>query len=227
MGELFQHWDWLAILAQILLIDLLLGGDNAVVIAMACRGLPENLRSKAIVIGTIGAIVARVVLLVIAVYLLTLPGLKLVGGLLLLWIGYKLVSGEEEGDDLEKTSSSLWKTALTITIADVIMSLDNVLAVAAAGRGHMVIVAVGVLLSIPIIVAGSRLVLNLLDRWPVIILAGGALIGWIAGSMLVTDPLLKPYILSEQQPFIEHVVGAISALLILAIGGWQIRHKAA
>ncbi|MBT0721438.1 TerC family protein [Tatumella sp. TA1] len=223
MGEIFQHWDWVAILAQILLIDLLLGGDNAVVIAMACRGLPDNLRRKAIIIGTVGAIVARIVLLVVAVYLLTLPGLKLVGGLLLLWIGYKLVSGEDEGDEHGKTSSSLWKTALTITIADVIMSLDNVLAVAAAGRGHLVIVAVGVLLSIPIIVAGSRLVLSLLDRWPVIILAGGALIGWIAGSMLLTDPLLHPYLAGENLAFYEHCAGAICAVLILLIGWMKTR----
>ncbi|WP_241586902.1 YjbE family putative metal transport protein [Rosenbergiella epipactidis] len=226
MGEIFQHWDWVAILAQILLIDLLLGGDNAVVIAMACRGLPENLRRKAIVIGTIGAIVARIVLLVVAVYLLTLPGLKLVGGLLLLWIGYKLVSGEEEGDEQGKTSSSLWKTALTITIADVIMSLDNVLAVAAAGRGHLVIVAVGVLLSIPIIVAGSRLVLHLLDRWPVIILAGGALIGWIAGSMLLTDPLLHPYVADKDLAFYEHCAGGVCALLIFIIGWFKTRKHA-
>ncbi|MBT0727200.1 TerC family protein [Rosenbergiella australiborealis] len=226
MGEIFQHWDGLAILAQILLIDLLLGGDNAVVIAMACRGLPEALRRKAIIIGTVGAIVARIILLVVAVYLLTLPGVKLVGGLLLLWIGYKLVSGEDEEEEVGKTSSSLWKTALTVTLADVIMSLDNVLAVAAAGRGHLLIVAIGVLLSIPIIVAGSRLVLSLLDRWPVIILLGGALIGWIAGSMVPTDPWLRTYLTGHDPAFYEHLVGGVCALLILLIG-WIKRRKEA
>lgn len=221
--DIFQYWDTWAILGQILLIDLLLGGDNAVVIALACKGLPTHLRSKAIVIGTAGAIIARILLLIVAVYLLTLPGLKLVGGLLLLWIGLKLVAQQEE-DETVNTSANLWKTALTITIADIIMSLDNVLAVAAAGRGHLLIVAIGVVLSIPIIVAGSRLVLALLDRWPVIILLGGALIGWIAGTMLLSDPLLVNYISVTDLPLYEKFAGITGALLVLILG-WLSRKK--
>lgn len=225
MVGLFQHWEGLAILAQILVIDLLLGGDNAVVIAMACRSLPKEQRNKALIIGTCGAIVARIILLIVAVYLLTFPGIKFFGGLLLLWIGYKLACGEEEGNAPRNSSSSLWKTALTITVADVIMSLDNVLAVAAAGRGHLLIVAVGVVLSIPIIVAGSRLILSVLDRWPAIVLAGGALIGWIAGSMLVTDPLLTPYIAADRLTFYQYCLGGVGAVLILVIGGLKSRLK--
>lgn len=127
---LFEHLDFAVILLQIVLIDLLLGGDNAVVIALACRKLPPNMQKKAIILGTIGAIIARVVLLIIAVHLLALPWLKIVGGLLLLWIGFKLVGSEEEEASIN-SDNRLWKTVLTITLADVVMSLDNVLAVAA------------------------------------------------------------------------------------------------
>lgn len=186
MNAFFSQWDVAVILLQIIAIDLLLGGDNAVVIAMACRKLPPQQRTKAIIIGTVGAIAARVLLLAIAIHLLSLPWLKVVGALMLLWIGIKLVTNQEEENDVS-SSSSLWRTAVTITVADVIMSLDNVLAVAAAGKGHLLLVALGVLISIPIIVLGSKLVLAILNRFPYVVMLGGALIGWIAGSMMVTD----------------------------------------
>ena len=157
MNALLQQWDMAVIMLQIVAIDLLLGGDNAVVIAMACRKLPPQKRTKAIIIGTVGAILARVLLLAVAIYLLSLPWLKVVGALMLLWIGIKLVTNQEEENEIS-SSSSLWRTAVTITVADVIMSLDNVLAVAAAGKGHLLLVALGVLISIPIIVAGSMMV---------------------------------------------------------------------
>ena len=143
MYAFLQQWDMAVIMLQIVAIDLLLGGDNAVVIAMACRKLPPQKRTKAIIIGTVGAILARVLLLAIALYLLSLPWLKIVGALLLLWIGIKLVRNEEEESEVS-SSGSLWRTAITITVADVIMSLDNVLAVAAAGKGHIALVALGV-----------------------------------------------------------------------------------
>ncbi len=136
MYAFLQQWDMAVIMLQIVAIDLLLGGDNAVVIAMACRKLPPQKRTKAIIIGTVGAILARVLLLAIALYLLSLPWLKIVGALLLLWIGIKLVRNEEEESEVS-SSGSLWRTAITITVADVIMSLDNVLAVAAAGKGTL------------------------------------------------------------------------------------------
>ena len=190
MHAFLQQWDMAVIMLQIVAIDLLLGGDNAVVIAMACRKLPPQKRTKAIIIGTVGAILARVLLLAIALYLLSLPWLKIVGALLLLWIGIKLVRNEEEESEVS-SSGSLWRTAITITVADVIMSLDNVLAVAAAGKGHIALVALGVAISIPVIVAGSKLVLVLLTRFPAVVLLGGMLIGWIAGSMLVSDPTIR------------------------------------
>ena len=211
----FEHFDFAVILVQIVLIDLLLGGDNAVVIALACRKLPPHMQKKAIILGTLGAIVARVVLLIIAVHLLALPWLKIVGGLLLLWIGFKLVGSEEEEANING-DNRLWKTVLTITLADVVMSLDNVLAVAAAGKGNVWLVSFGVLISIPIIVMGSKLVLTLLTRFPFIVTLGGALIGWIAGSMLVTDPALLRY--TAAIPHLHWIAGAIGALMVVGYG---------
>lgn len=211
----FEHLDFAVILLQIVLIDLLLGGDNAVVIALACRKLPPQRQKKAIILGTFGAIVARVVLLIIAVQLLALPWLKVVGGLLLLWIGFKLVSNEEEETTVD-SDSRLWKTVLTITLADVVMSLDNVLAVAAAGNGNVWLVSFGVLISIPVIMMGSKLVLKLLTRFPFIVTLGGALIGWIAGSMLVSDPALQH--LTGHLAWLHWVAGAAGALLVMGYG---------
>lgn len=216
MSWFAEHLDFTVILLQIVLIDLLLGGDNAVVIAMACRRLPQRQRKKAILLGTAGAIVARVLLLIVAVKLLGLPWLKIAGALLLLWIGCKLVGNEE--DEAEVASDSrLWKTVLTITLADVVMSLDNVLAVAAAGNGNLWLVSFGVLISIPIIVMGSKLVLALLSRFPLIVTAGGALIGWIAGSMLVTDPVMMR--LTSGVAHLHLIAGAAGALLVLLYAG--------
>lgn len=216
MNELVIQWDFTVILLQIIAIDLLLGGDNAVVIAMACRKLPPHLRTKAIVIGTFGAIVARVLLLAVAIYLLSLPWLKIVGAVLLLWIGIKLVANQEENEEV-RSSGSLWRTAVTITVADVIMSLDNVLAVAAAGKGHLLLVALGVLISIPIIVAGSKLVLAILNRFPSVVLLGGALIGWIAGAMLVTDPTIIR-LFPAAPDALPTIAGAAGAALVIAAG---------
>lgn len=222
MYAFLQQWDMAVIMLQIVAIDLLLGGDNAVVIAMACRKLPPQKRTKAIVIGTVGAILARILLLAIALYLLSLPWLKIVGALLLLWIGIRLVSNEEDESEVA-SSGSLWRTAVTITVADVIMSLDNVLAVAAAGKGHIALVALGVAISIPVIVAGSKLVLALLTRFPAVVLLGGMLIGWIAGSMLVSDPTLRQ-LFPTAGDGIARLAGAIGALLVL-FAGWRRRPR--
>ncbi|WP_413453611.1 TerC family protein [Erwinia persicina] len=211
----FEHLDFALILLQIVAIDLLLGGDNAVVIALACRKLPPQRQKKAIILGTTGAIVARVVLLIIAVQLLALPWLKVAGGLLLLWIGFKLVSNDEEEASVS-SDSRLWKTVLTITLADVVMSLDNVLAVAAAGKGNVWLVSLGVLISIPVIVMGSQLVLKVLSRFPFIVTLGGALIGWIAGSMLVTDPALLRF--TGHLASLHWIAGTVGALLVMGYG---------
>lgn len=216
MELLSENLDFIIILAQIVMIDLLLGGDNAVVIALACRKLPPHLQKKAIVIGTLGAVVARVILLIIAVKLLALPWLKVVGGLLLLWIGLKLVANQEDDHSEMASDSRLWKTVMTIVTADVVMSLDNVLAVAAAGRGNVLLVSLGVLISIPIIVLGSRLVLALLHRFPLIILLGGALIGWIAGTMLVSDPVVMRHL--PPVAYLSQIAGAVGAAIVLLAG---------
>jgi YjbE family integral membrane protein len=193
--EFLAMIDWSVVL-QIIIIDLLLGGDNAVVIALACRNLHPNQRRKGIIWGTAGAIILRVILVAFAVVMLQIPFLKLVGGILLLWIGYKLMVQEDEEEHNLDAPDKLFAAIKTIIIADIVMSLDNVLAIAgAAGQvdnaAHQIgYVIFGLIVSIPIIVAGSRIVLYLIDRFPLIVTAGAGLLGWIAGGMMVTDPAL-------------------------------------
>ena len=182
---------WIAV-GQIIMIDILLGGDNAVVIALACRGLPAEQRKWGIIWGTVGAIVLRVLLIAFALTLLTVPYLKLVGAVLLFWIGIKLLMPQEEEAHNINSSDKLWGAVKTVIIADLVMSVDNVLAIAGAaenaGQHQLCLVIFGLLVSIPIIVAGSQIVLKLMDRFPWIITVGGMLLGWIAGQMAVTDP---------------------------------------
>ena len=184
---------WLA-LGQIIIIDILLGGDNAVVIALACRKLPPAQRAKGIIWGTAGAIVRRVILIAFAMTLLALPFLKFVGALLLVWIGVKLLAPDEEGHGDVQGSDKLLAAIKTIIVADLVMSVDNVIAIAGAaqnaGDHSFLLVVLGLLISIPIIVWGSQLVIKLMERFPLIITLGGMLLGWIAGGMLVTDPAL-------------------------------------
>jgi YjbE family integral membrane protein len=212
---------WLAV-GQIIMIDILLGGDNAVVIALACRNLPPDLRRKGILWGTAGAIVLRVVLIFFALSLLSLPYLKLVGALLLLWIGVKLMIPEEEGHGDLHGSDKLMGAIKTIIVADFVMSVDNVIGIAGAaqGAGHeghqMPLVIFGLLVSIPIIVWGSGLVLKLMDRFPIIITVGAMLLGWIAGTLCVGDPALKPYL--PESETLHYAAGVGGALLVLAMG---------
>ena len=204
---------------KIIMIDLLLSGDNAVVIALACRNLPEAQRKKGIMYGVGGAIGLRIVLTLFAVSLLSLPYLKLVGALLLLWIGVKLILPEEEhGEGNVKAETHLWGAVKTIIIADFVMSLDNVLGVAAAAHGNMWLLVFGLLVSIPMIAWSSQLVLKLIDRYPVIIYAGGALLGYVAGEMLVGEALFKP--LLEAQHALHWLVPALCAILVLVTGWW-------
>ncbi|EIK94316.1 hypothetical protein PMM47T1_22243 [Pseudomonas sp. M47T1] len=205
---------WTALL-QIIAIDLLLGGDNAVVIALACRNLPREQRRKAILGGVAGAIVLRVVLLFFAMQLLSLPYLKLAGSLLLLWIGVKLLVHQDEGHGDIRGDVHLLNAIKTIIIADAVMSLDNVLAVAAAGAGNLYLVSFGVLVSIPVIVLGSRLVLAAMERFPVLIQFGGALIGWIAGGMAVADPVLAQALpgTAVWQHYVASMLGAVVVLV--------------
>lgn len=221
MLEFLTPAFWIAV-GQIILIDILLGGDNAVVIALACRGLPPKQRRLGIIYGTAGAIVLRVILIAFALALLAIPYLKLVGGLLLVWIGVKLLLPQDEGDEHANIASSdkLWGAVKTVIIADLVMSVDNVLAIAgaaeSAGQHQLFLVIFGLIVSIPIIVAGSQIVLKLMDRFPVIIVLGGMLLGWIAGQMIYTDPGVKPY-LPDSKTW-EYIAAAFGALLVLALG---------
>ena len=220
MEEFMTASFWLAV-GQIIMIDILLGGDNAVVIALACRNLPDKQRTKGIVYGTIGAIVLRVILIAFALVLLTIPYLKLVGAVLLLWIGVKLLQPEDEDDHSINSSDKLWAAVKTVIIADLVMSVDNVLAIAGAAQGahqdhQLALVIFGLLVSIPIIVGGSQLVLKLMERFPIVITLGAMLLGWIAGQMAYSDPAFKPYL--PQAPFWSYGAAVAGAVLVLVIG---------
>jgi len=219
---------WVAV-GQIVLIDILLGGDNAVVIALACRGLPPAQRKMGIIYGTAGAIVLRVVLIAFALALLAVPYLKVVGALLLVWIGVKLLGPQEEDEHSNINSSDkLWGAVKTVIVADLVMSVDNVLAIAgaaeSAGHHQLGLVIFGLLVSIPIIVAGSQIVLKLMDRFPVIITLGGMLLGWIAGQMAYTDPAVKPFVPADKTW--EYAAAAVGAILVLIIGKAMGRSRA-
>ena len=227
---------WVAV-GQIIMIDILLGGDNAVVIALACRKLPPAQRTKGILWGTAGAIVLRVVLIFFALTLLAIPFLKLAGAILLLWIGVKLLAPEH--DDAHgniAASDKLWAAVKTVIVADLVMSVDNVIAIAGAaqgaGEGHqMPLVVFGLLVSIPIIVWGSQLVIKLMDRFPMIITLGGMLLGWIAGTMAVSDPsVANPAAWTwvpklPQSDVVRYAAGVIGAVLVLMIGKWVAARK--
>lgn len=221
--------DWLAAIHwsavfQIILIDILLGGDNAVVIALACRNLPAQQRAKGIFWGAAGAILLRVVLITFAVALLDLPFLKLVGGALLIWIGVKLIApGEEDGHENLKASDKLWAAIKTIIVADFVMSLDNVIAIAGAaeqapGDHRTALIVFGLLVSVPFIVYGSQIILKLLDRFPIIVLGGGALLGWIAGTLVVGDPAVVPHL--PEVSGLHWIAGIAGAALVVVIAKW-------
>jgi len=218
---------WVA-LGQIIIIDILLGGDNAVVIALACRKLAPAQRTKGIIWGTAGAIILRVILIAFAMTLLNVPFLKFVGAILLVWIGVKLLAPDEEGHGDIQGSDKLFAAIKTIIVADLVMSVDNVIAIAGAaqnaGEHSMLLVVLGLLISIPIIVWGSQLVIKLMERYPLIITAGGMLLGWIAGGMLVTDPALAnpdkwQWMLKlPQTDVVKYGASVAGALLVLVIG---------
>ncbi|MCP1415954.1 YjbE family integral membrane protein [Pseudomonas laurylsulfativorans] len=216
---------WLA-LGQIIAIDIMLGADNAVVIAMACRNLPRHLRRKAVISGVAGAILLRIVMLFFAMQLLALPGLRVVGAILLLWVGIKLMKAEEDHYDSIKGTVLLLSAIKTIVIADAVMSLDNVLAIAGAAGGDMFIVSLGVLISIPIIVWGSGFVLDFIERFPQVILFGAGLLGWIAGGMASSDILVQPSINTDKTLY--YVASSIGAVLVVCVGYFygRIRPKA-
>lgn len=212
--ELFSVPWWSALLA-IILIDLVLAGDNAIVIALAARNLPPEHQNRAIVWGTVGAIVVRSAMTVGVVWLLKIPGLMLVGGLGLLWIAYKLISDTSEDEHEGGGATTFWGAMKTIVVADALMGVDNVLGVAGAANGSFDLVVIGLLISIPIVVLGSKLVLRLVEKWPVIIHLGAAVLAFTAAQMIINEKLLDPVF--DGGETINHL--ARGATYILSIAG--------
>jgi len=229
MLELLSSIHWGAVL-QIVIIDILLGGDNAVVIALACRNLPPKQRTRGILWGTAGAIILRLVLVSFAVFLLEIPFLKLAGGLLLIWIGVRLILPSQQAHGNVKSADRLLAAIKTIIIADFVMSLDNVIAIAgaaqAADESHRIaLVAFGLILSIPLIIWGSTLVLKAIDRFPIIVTLGAGLLGWIAGGLIVNDPV------TDDWPILDGAVAQYSANVLgaafVVVLGYLIRRRLA
>ena len=218
--EFFSAPWWSALLA-IILIDLVLAGDNAIVIALAARSLPQHLQKKAIVWGTVGAIAVRSVMTVAVVWLLQIPGLMLAGGLGLLWIAYKLLADDDSGKEHGPVAATFWGAMKTIVVADALMGIDNVLGVAGAAHGAFDLVIIGLLVSVPIVVFGSTLVLKLVERFPVIIQAGAAVLAFTAAKMIVDEPLLDA-VFDVHAP-VRWVAYAVAIAGVLLAGRWAAR----
>ncbi|HMS06129.1 MAG TPA: TerC family protein [Burkholderiaceae bacterium] len=219
----FLSAPWWSALAAIILIDLVLAGDNAIVIALAARQLPPDLQKKAILWGTVGAIGVRALMTVGVVYLLKLPGLMLVGGLGLLWIAYRLLANDEGGGDHGPAATTFWGAMKTIVVADALMGVDNVLGVAGAAHGSMDLVIIGLLVSVPIVVLGSKVVLGLVQRFPVIIKLGAAVLAFTAAKMIIGEPLLDAVF---DPPELIHSLArwgtyALAVVGVLAAGYWS------
>ncbi|MGE4240239.1 TerC family protein [Ramlibacter sp.] len=225
----FMSAPWWSALLAIILIDLVLAGDNAIVIALAARNLPPNLQRKAIVWGTVGAIAVRSVMTVGVVWLLKVPGLMLVGGLGLLWVAYKLIAEDGGGEDHGPAATTFWGAMKTIVIADALMGVDNVLGVAGAAHGSFDLVVIGLLISIPIVVLGSKVVLKLVERFPLIIQAGAAVLAFTAAKMIVSEPILDAVF---DPPEMIHTAArwgtyALAIFGVLAAGAFAARRRPA
>lgn len=222
--ELFSAPWWSALLA-IILIDLVLAGDNAIVIALAARNLPPQLQRKAIIWGTVGAIAVRSVMTLGVVWLLKIPGLMLVGGLGLVWIAYKLLA--DHGDDSHDgpVATTFWGAMKTIIVADALMGVDNVLGVAGAAQGSMDLVVLGLLISVPIVIFGSKVVLKLVERFPVIIQLGAAVLAFTAAKMIVNEPLLDA--IFDPNAGLRWALYALLVAGVLATGWWATRRQTA
>lgn len=214
---------WVSLL-QIIWIDILLSGDNAVVIALAVRSLPEHQKRWGIILGAGAAIGLRVVFAVFIVYLLEIPYLKVVGAVLLLWIAVKLMLPQDEHHDNVEGGANLYAAIRTIVIADAVMSLDNVIAIAAAAHGSVVLLILGLLISIPLIVFGSTLVLRALDRFPLLVYFGAALLGYIAGELIVTDPATVAFV-EHEAPYLHYVAPVAGAVLVVVVGYFLARAR--
>ena len=214
--EFLQSADFWIGLVKIVWINIILSGDNAVVIALAARSLPPHQQKKAVFWGSGAAVVLRILLTVVAAKLLELSFLQIVGGCLLLWIGFQLLSDDEEDEGESKTYGSLMAAVRTILIADLVMSLDNVIAVAAAAQGNVVLLVLGLAISIPLVIFGSTLMIKLMERFPVIVVLGAALIGWVGGVTIASDAILHDYAVAH--PALHYVAAALGAALVVGVG---------
>lgn len=222
--DFLSHDFWIAVL-QIIAIDVVLSGDNAVVIALACRNLPPDQRRRGIRWGVAGAVLLRVVLTAFAAGLLGFPYLKLIGGVVLLWIAVKLLLPEEaEGPDIA-APQYLWAAVKTIVVADFVMSLDNVIGVAAVARDSIALLLFGLAVSIPLIVWSSQLIMKLMERHPVIVTLGAGLLGYVAGGMLVSDGAVRDWV-AQTLPAAHYLVGGICAVFVVVLGNWLAWRKA-
>lgn len=224
----FLSAPWWSALLAIVLIDLVLAGDNAIVIALVARGLPTALRRKAIIWGTVGAIVVRVLMTLGVVWLLKIPGLMLIGGLGLVWIAYKLLADQDSGEHDGPSATTFVGAMKTIIVADALMGVDNVLGVAGAAHGSFDLVVIGLLLSVPIMVYGSGVVLKLVERFPVILQLGAAVLAFTAAKMLVSDPLMVRWMansaITEQLATVGRwTIYALTVAGVLAAGAWARR----
>ena len=227
MEQLLYSADFWIGLVKIIWINIILSGDNAVVIALAARSLPPAQQKKAVFLGSGAAVVLRIALTVVAASLLALPYLQIVGGLLLLWIGLQLLGADEDGEGESKEYGSMLAAVRTILIADLVMSLDNVIAVAAAAQGNTPLLILGLAISIPLVIFGSTLMIKLMERFPIIILFGAGLIGWVGGETIASDVALTNVLLAN--PWL-HYAAAVAGVLVVIVGGKLLQarsHKAA
>jgi YjbE family integral membrane protein len=229
-GDMGQTSFWVALL-KIMWINILLSGDNAVVIAMACRGLPSRQRLWGMILGAGVAVVLRILFTFVVASLMLLPWLKIVGGLALFYIAAKLLVPDDADESEVEAVEHLWRAVRIVAIADIIMSLDNVIAIAAAAQGNGALLVIGLAVSIPLIVAGAALIMTLLDRFPILVWAGAALLGWIVGEVIATDPVLEAPLTARFGADGFHYImlfsALIGAILVLIVGGYWRRAKLA
>jgi YjbE family integral membrane protein len=224
--ELMPEWGepqfWVSVF-QIIVVNILLSGDNAVVIALACRNLSPRQRRQGVFWGVLGAIGLRIVLTFFAMSLLANPYLKLVGSALLIWIAIKLIAEDDDGEHKVKASDRLLAAVWTIIVADLVMSLDNVMGVAAAARGSMPLIVFGLIVSIPIVVVGSQVIMRLIHRFPILVVAGGGLLGFIAGEMAVSDPAIAPWLAANAARYLW--LAPIIGVIVVVVAGYALSRR--
>jgi YjbE family integral membrane protein len=223
MTEFMTPQFWVAVV-EIIVVNILLSGDNAVVIALACRNLSQRQRRHGIFWGVFGAIALRIVLTFFAMSLLVYPWLRLVGAALLVWIGIKLIAEDDGGEHKVKASDRLLTAVGTIIVADLVMSLDNVVGVAAAAKGNGLLIVFGLVTSIPIVIVGSQIIMRLIERFPVLVYAGGGLLGYIAGEMAVEDPVIQPWLAANAAGFVA-LAPPVFFGVVVAAGMWRVRRR--